>query len=586
MKPTTITVRCAATVTEAEHATEGQAPEQSIAGTILTYGQVIHPFGPWLSVRLADGSLEVPGRLSEVKLLADHDTSAVIGSMSALTTKNGAVQATYRVARTARAQEALTLAADGHIDGLSVGFTVLDGRDVVEDGEEIFEVTRAALKETSLVAWPADTTARITDVAAEERAAQMPNETTEQQGQAVTAATVEQMIQQHLAAAAPVVSPVPETVQAGAAALPVALSEAPRVLSADGRPLAVRASDRGHRYPGVWTPQLGYVTAGDFFAAHFRASQHGEWERYATVRAALADETTAEIPGLLPRAIVGEMLGRATGRRPGWDSFTARDMPMAGKTFDRPKISQHVKVDPQTAEKTEVVSQTYKVELDAVTKTTLAGALDVSRQALDWSSPALINELLRDFVAIYIKRTDQLAMTNLVAGATGAPVTWDGSNLTIVASLAAAASKVYLADTNGIVDFFPNVLWMDPTMWARLAGLTDTTGRPLFPTLGVMNAPGTIDISDPENGFKLPGVRIVVDKHLPADTLIMGDREAVESYENGRQFLQAVRADVLGLDIAYMGYVATYIPWPKALVKITVTPPPEGAAATTSTTSK
>lgn len=62
--------------------------------------------------------------------------------------------------------------------------------------------------------------------------------------------------------------------------------------------------------------------------------------------------------------------------------------------------------------------------------------------------------------------------------------------------------------------------------------------------------------------------------------MIMGDAAYTESYENGRRFLQAVRPDVLGLDLAYMGYTATYFPYPKTLVKITVTEAPEGAAKT------
>ena len=37
----------------------------------------------------------------------------------------------------------------------------------------------------------------------------------------------------------------------------------------------------------------------------------------------------------------------------------------------------------------------------------------------------------------------------------------------------------------------PTWLAMGPAGWARLGGLVDLAGRPMFPTLGASNAPGT-----------------------------------------------------------------------------------------------
>jgi hypothetical protein len=306
--------------------------------------------------------------------------------------------------------------------------------------------------------------------------------------------------------------------------------------------------------------------------AFARGQREGDWADERAIRAALADQTTTEVPGLLPYQIVGALLGTGAGRRPVWDSFSSRDMPMVGSKFARPKVTQHVKVDPQTAEKAEVTSQPYKVVLEDVAKSTFAGALDVSMQAIDWTSPALINQLVADFVRVYVNRTEKHACDTLSAGATGTKYTWDGNASTLPAALAAAASEVYLS--LGVDDdAMPNTAWIATDIWQRIAALTGKDDRPIFPMFGLSNTDGSRDLSRPDRGPDIAGFNWIVGKHLAAGTFIIGDNTLVETYENGRRFLQAVVPSVLGLDIAYMGYVAAYLPYPKALVPIEVKPP-------------
>ena len=72
-----------------------------------------------------------------------------------------------------------------------------------------------------------------------------------------------------------------------------------------------------------------------------------------------------------------------------------------GKTFGRPKITQHVTVGPQTAEKTELPSQKMVIGEVPFTKGTFGGAVDVSRQDIDWTSPAAWDILIRDLADVY-----------------------------------------------------------------------------------------------------------------------------------------------------------------------------------------
>lgn len=553
-------------------AAPGENPGRTITAQLATYGTVNRPQSAWgIPVRLAAGALETPADINAVKFLRDHDSSRVIGAMTTVEQTDQGLSGTFRIGRTQDADEALSLASDGILDAVSVGYAVHDASIVVEADEEILNVTRASLFEVSLVGRPADSSARIDSVTARKAPAMtlpaLPTPDappapevhtfTDAQMDAIHAQLTARMAP---ADAAPIAPPaVTRSTLVDQAGNPIVLASArdrfdPRIPSALGRD--------GRRY-----------TAGDFFASYARGTHEGDWTKHHEIKAALADELTSDVPGLLPRAIVGELLGRATGRRAVWDSLSTRDMPMAGAGFSRPRITQHVKVDTQATQKTEVASQKYTVALDEVSKSTLAGALDVAQQAIDWTSPALLNELIIDFTRIYLSRTDSFASAALVAATTAGAqnVVWDGTAATLTKALADAAVLVY----NGVsteVDSFPNTIWISPDVWALLAGLVDTTGRPLFPQVGPMNASGTVDLTNPESGVSAMGFRWVVSKRLPAKTFIMGDAAYAESYENGRRFLQAIRPDVLGLDIAYMGYVATYFPYPKTLVKITITP--------------
>ncbi|MET8603077.1 HK97 family phage prohead protease [Streptomyces rubiginosohelvolus] len=581
------TVRCAVAVEDAAQAEDAAPGPRTMGAVLAEYGKTVQPMSYFPNVRLASGALALPEDLNDVKLLRDHDRARVVGAMTEARGMDAAPFGRFRFARTADADDAYSLVEDRIITHVSVGYRIIDGRQVVEDEENVFEVTAAEIFEVSLLGQPADTAARIESVTAQKgpavnapapAPAAVPDPTPEVPPATLTDAQLTAVMDQVRAQLAPA--------QAAPVAAPAHLgdSPAPRLLDRDGNPIVVRAADRfDPRVPAATGRDGRRITPGDYFAAYAAGVNEGDWTRHNEIRAALADELTSDVPGLLPAPIVGELLGRASGRRPLWSSLTPRDMPMQGEKFSRPRITQHVQVAPQTGQKKEVASRKYTAVLDEVGKTTLAGALDVAQQAIDWTSPSLLNELIIDFTRIYIARTDAAAAAALVAAATAGAVTveWDGTTETLTGVLAQAAGLVY-AGADPEMDVFPNSVWLSVDMWVKLASLVDGDGRPLLPSLGPTNAPGTINLGNPESGVGGSPFRWIVSKHLAAGTMIMGDSTYAESYENGRRFLQAVRPDVLGLDIAYMGYTATYFPYPKTLVRITAaapTPPPEGAAA-------
>lgn len=314
-------------------------------------------------------------------------------------------------------------------------------------------------------------------------------------------------------------------------------------------------------------PRAGdYKTAGDVIVDHLRSVGHSGSVRDAEARdrlkgagldlldeaRAIVNETTANVPGLLPKPIVGEIVNQIDDKRPFISSIGARDLGgIPGKTFSRPIVTQHVAVGQQMAEKTELVSQQFVVGSIDFTKNTYGGALDVSRQVIDWTSPAAWNALLTDLQRIYGKFTENRAADDFAAAVTAEveiDSTVDDPFLAFARALYGAAALVY-----GSVEELPNHIWMSLDMWAFYGPLMDQWTRQM-----ANNGGGPVaGSSSPTNfaGNVLDFPRTVVPS-FPTGQVIVGVKELTEVYEDRIGLLTAVEPKLLGVEIAYGGYMA------------------------------
>lgn len=568
------------------------APEEArrrISGQLVPYGVIAHPHGAWSAVRFAPGSIEEPVPAGSVKFLRDHDPRQAIGRMDVHSQDDQGVYGSFVVSAVPGGDHALTLAADGVLDGLSVGVEVIDSRSITVDGQDVEEITRAALREVSLVPFPAYATARVTDVAATDRNPTMTTPTapapaapalvptptpadplttlTDEQRSAVRAALGDMIdtirAEMAPAAAAPLTPGIPG--QLTAAAPPRGI-----VLDPDGY---------GRNAPGARGRNGEHITAGDYFAAYFRATT-GDRTRLNEIQAALAHETTAQIPGLLPTPIVQPLINVIDASRPVFASMTQRPMPTVGGTFQRPRVTQHVQVGAQGAEKTEVPSRQLIIALDDVAKRTIAGALNLSVQAIDWSSPALLDIVIGDFSDMYAQWTETDISVAFNTAVTTTPIVAAADDANAVQD--AIIDATVASWTAGLIN--PNRMWMSIDIWGYLAKLKDTTGRRIYPSLNPQNADGTLDLSDPRAG-RLP-LPHVVGRFLPAGTFIIGPSQYSEVFEDRRGFMRADEPSVLGRQIAIYGYLANYIHNVDAFSRITLTPPAAALAAAETTTAK
>lgn len=260
---------------------------------------------------------------------------------------------------------------------------------------------------------------------------------------------------------------------------------------------------------------------------------------------ARANQTTADNPGIIPRPIVGDLLGRLAAQRP-FVSSVPNPRATVG-SFDRPIITQHVQVGKQSAEKTAVASRQMTIGKVPVALDTFAGYVNVSRQDIRWTSPSILQVLFSDFTSVYAQETDAQGCTDFVAGCTVTGEIPGAAGSATAADIEAALREAVGTIGTNADNAVPDTLWMSQDMWASLGGATlGTSGAKAY------NLPLT-------GGGDVLGLRPVLDFQFPAGTLIIGVSRLAECWEDLDGFLTVDEPDLHGQAVGYAGYFDTVV---------------------------
>jgi hypothetical protein len=264
-----------------------------------------------------------------------------------------------------------------------------------------------------------------------------------------------------------------------------------------------------------------------------------------------ATQVTADTPGVLPVPIIGDIMSDVDGSRPFITTVGAKSLAFAGETFKRPVITQHTAVGKQTVQATTtgVGSQRLIIGSVTFTKETWGGYLDVSRQDIDWTSPAAWNAILSDLEEQYGLQTENAAADAFatavtqnveVVGAAGIP---GGGDLKAwLTAMYSAASLVYAGAGR-----LPDAIWTSLDVWAGLGPLIDSLAA-------MQKNPGNSSLAT-FSGMLADLPRYVVPS-FAAGTMILGAKKWTEVYEERIGLLQAVLPSAFGVQVAYGGYVA------------------------------
>jgi hypothetical protein len=295
-------------------------------------------------------------------------------------------------------------------------------------------------------------------------------------------------------------------------------------------------------------------------------------------------QLTDDTPGVLPKPVIGTVLGELDSARPFVASIGARSLVgVPGKTFSRPTITQHVDVGEQVGEKTQLPSRKMIIGSLDFTKKTYGGVVNVSRQDIDWTSPSAWDILLRDLANVYAAETDDAAAGAFATALTQTVEVGGASDLAAYTEALYAAAAM-AATGNGTMRAsalrLPNGIWASVDMWSKLGAMISaariTTGGTVPASSGVTSFASGDVLSLPQ--YIVPG--------LPTGTLIVGRTDGTEFYEERIGVLSAVEPAILGVEVAYGGYAAFGTPDPTVFAKVVdVTPPVVGTQSGGSGTS-
>ena len=480
----------------------GDATQPARISGLAVPWDVVATVSDGTSVQFARGAFDVTQKAA--KLIENHDMTQLRGVVSTLTDSPQGLEFEATLADTRASRDAVALLQSGAYDSVSVGAVPIT---FSTDPNGVMTVTEAKLVELSLVAVPAYEDAVITKVAATSPDPDPEPDTEEQEmSDAVTAE--------------------PIAAEATIPTNPIIYAEA--------------------RRPFIMPTPAEYISAFLTGGSGFDAMQDG-------IRAAAPDVINTDLPGILPLPIVQPTYNNFVGIRPVVDAVGARAMPGGGKVFIRPKVVTHTTIGVQSAENATLDDGTFVVDDLQVTKGTYGGYVTLSEQAIDWTTPEVIGLLLDDMGRIYANQTDNVAADALVAGATSTNAFGnDATNPAQWAAFIGTAAQDILTASNGNL---PTHLFVSPNMWGYLLGLTDTADRPLFPSLGPMNAYGDLAVTE-AMGMAF-GLRVVVDRNFATDTVIVGDASGFEIFEQQKGAISVDVPSTLSRTIAFRGYFST-----------------------------
>lgn len=319
--------------------------------------------------------------------------------------------------------------------------------------------------------------------------------------------------------------------------------------------------------PGV---DYRYRSAGELLWDALHQTDQQAKNRYSRVmrRAAehmgtVAANTTpvaGDLGGLVVRPNVGPVVDPYPSGMPFASAVGLRDVPSSdGYGFSRPQVvdtSFTTGVGPQALEKGELVSKAFTVTVTPVNLTTVGGYLNISQQLISFQSTAL------DIIVEQLRRRLENQIEGMIVDeaqlSTGHITLAAGADAAAVLKAIYDAAAAYYAITYSL----PSWIAMGPLGWARLGSLVDLAGRPMFPTLGASNAPGTA--SAQTFSTTVAGLTPVVTPAITDDTFYVGGAAAIEGYLYRYPVLEAVEPSVLGRQVAVAASVAGYRPTPFA----------------------
>ena len=520
-----------------------------ISGKIAPYGEVGYTSaGPVVFER---GSISIPD-VTKIKLLMQHDSTKPVGRATYSSDDESGMYASFKISSSSRGQDALVLAQENLVSGLSVGVDVSASKQM----KGYLLVTAAVLKEVSLVESAAFDSAAVTDIAAAKAALEA----------ASTKTTIihTEMIET-------------ETETESEAAVTTAPIDTPDVPAEKPVEAAPVQAARQIIRPSVLDSQTVRtpITSMGKYTEHKIQAALGNQDSMLYITA--ADDAFTNNTAFNPTQYLSEFVTNTRFGTPTIDACSQGVLPPTGMTINVPALVTSAgggtgvaPVVTVEAEAGAVQNTGMEVPFLSGTVSKYSGMNTLSVELLERAGyPGFYEELTTQLQNAYLTAIDTAALTALQAAGTSATAT-TGDSAGIIAYSSEAAAFIYKS-----TGYFAQNYIGNPAQYQALLGAVDTTGRPIYNAIQPMNAAGQVAPSSIRGNVL--GLDLYVDKNFTQtafddNSAVILAPEAFTVYRGPQAFMSVNVVSNLQVQIAIYGFMATIAKMPNGIIKFAKLP--------------
>lgn len=513
--------------------------KRTITGIGVPYGETYET--PYFRERFEPGSIS-----DDSDALAYYRHTDPIGRVTASRDTDAGREVTLTLSSTPTADEAHTLASDGVIRSLSIGFVPVKWREEHDEDDErpLIVHEQVTVREYSLVPFPAYQDAAIASVRSTTHHRTAPR------------------------SKEPTMPPETDTLTRGD-------------LDAVATDLTDRIEDIARRQaeqvPGPGVSELEtraavFSSMGDWIQAVADARSERHEDAIALHRAI----TTSDVPSHLVNSpgFIGDLTKRITERRRWTSRFKSRPLPAKGMSVDYIKTTATATVAEQAKQLDALVKGAgFTVTSASSPVRTFGGAETVSRQVIDRSEAWALTAMFEAFALQYGRQTEAATKAYIITQLDAILASKEpGATIPVPAEFGAFDWIDAIIDSAGVFEdrgYQLQELAVSPDVFKKLAAEAGTDGRPLL-TLSPAatgNVVGTANL--PAGSGDLMRVPVTV-LHGSTGRALFYDPVAIETLESpGAPFwLQEDEVLNLSRDYACYGYMAHITPHPGALLPV------------------
>ena len=539
-----------------------------ISGVVVPFGKIGHTnVGAVIfergSIAIHDGT--------KIKLLAQHEPTNPIGRAQSFQTTDDAIYGQFKLSASQKGNDYLIMAAEGLIDGLSVGVDVIASK---PDHDGVIHVTAAVLKEVSLVETPAFDNAKVLSVAAQmgdmEEAAEEVIEDKEaelidQISNAVDQLKSLQDIEEALDETQPETESEASVDETTTAAKPEATEDRP----------VIKASQ-----PYITTTVRHGITSKGKYVEHKLKASLGNEESKLWVAAAEDPTAITAADGFnnntafSPVQYLNSFISNTNFGRPTIDAVSRGVLPASGMTINIPSLvtsagggSNAAPTVATTSEAGTPSDTPMTSSYESVSVQKFAGQQTISVELIERSDPIFMDQLAIQLERAYLLATDAYMIGVLTAQGTQAATT-AGTSAGLISYISTEAPAAYAGSSYFASNIVTNTNW-----WSTLIGAVDTTGRPIYNAINPYNTAGQSNPTSIKGNVL--GLDLYVDKNVTSglvdESAFIIAPETVTWWESPTAYFSVNIVNSMQVQTAIYGYGAGKVMIPAGVRRFNLT---------------